>query len=77
MSELKLEAGKFYKTRDGQTAKIDSIHPFGDVPFHGAIYDIDNNEWYVWGWTAKGNNVIGPSNDFDIVAEWTLEDEAK
>lgn len=64
---LKIEAGKFYKTRDGR--KVGPMTYAG-----GNIYAADGKQWrrdgYYW-------NGVGGHEQNDLIAEWTDEPPAK
>jgi hypothetical protein len=68
MSELKLEAGKFYKTRDGRRAYVAAVleNPLGHVGEYHAAGFIGNYHCF---WTINGRNYLhsGPS---DLIEEW-------
>jgi hypothetical protein len=61
--ELKIEAGKFYKTRDGHKAKIYEVYD-GDI--HGAIFKDDC--WVPLYWQIKGNHFM--RGEYDLISEW-------
>lgn len=60
---MKIEAGKFYKTRDGR--KVGPMRSFGS--------------FYCWAtddgkrWTTKGHFIDGEVRPEDLIAEWTDE----
>jgi hypothetical protein len=68
MSDLKIEIGKFYKTRDGRKVRIYHV----DKQYiHGAVYIEREETWGVRCWSDSGQ--ITPSgnlNGCDIVEEW-------
>lgn len=50
---MKIEAGKFYTTREGRRARIYAIDSGGDFPVHGAIFD--DGHWLLPdGWKLSG-----------------------
>jgi len=69
---VKIEPGKFYKTRDGRKARIYAVGGLGSFPAHGAIcYGTDM--WEVATWHLNGCSHVLSSGtcEADIVAEWT------
>lgn len=65
---MKIEANKFYKTRDGQKVRIyaiDGAHPF---PVHGA--NLLGSEWVQQEWCAEGSFYLHEKDGLDIVGEW-------
>ena len=70
---MKIEAGKFYKTRDGKKAFVASFtppNPFPDggntrYPFTGYVQG-----WDMETWTADGISFSDEENITDLVAEW-------
>ncbi len=70
---MKLEAGKFYRTRDGRKARIYAVDGAGQYPAHGAI--LCDSVWFMSIWTAygssdfRGNGTVG--DVCDLVSEWT------
>jgi hypothetical protein len=70
---LKLEVGKYYRTRDGR--KAGPLRPFGgnELKFQGPIAGDESDCDYSWrpdgAWGLKG----WKPSDRDIVAEWTDE----
>jgi hypothetical protein len=70
MTDLILEAGKYYKTRDGRKAFVAGINPFGDR------YDDDKAVGFINGngtcsWSTNGTWMErADEDDFDLVAEW-------
>jgi hypothetical protein len=69
---MKIEVGRFYKTRAGQKARIYAIDGGGGHPIHGAIYYSDE-EWIPEDWTTGGFCLYGAdtSRPNDIVSEWS------
>lgn len=68
---MKIEAGKFYKTRDGQKARVYALDACGDYPVHGAVL-CNDGMWILSSWTCGGHDdAEGPASSNDIVAEWT------
>lgn len=70
---FRIEAGKFYKTRDGRKALV-GVNQHGgnhDYPF---FHEVDGKKWH--GITAEGKSCIDRDVD-DIIAEWQDEPAAK
>lgn len=71
---LKLEAGKFYRTRKGDKVRIYATDGSGFYTVQGAIAE-SNGSWTSHIWTASGKfNVKEESSYRDIVSTW---EEAK
>ena len=70
---MKIEVGKFYKTRRGSKVRIYTIENGGEYPIHGAVF---NGTWESYSWNRDGEWVdnLTPAGD-DIVAEWVEEEE--
>jgi hypothetical protein len=71
---MKIEAGKYYKTRDGKKAFVE--HVFQKSPFSGSSPSgytsfgfIEGNGQVDW-WTADGFYVTCGQGCNDLVAEW-------
>lgn len=65
---MKIEVGKYYKTRDGRRVRIYAVDASGRWPVHGASL-WDNTIWRCEEWTAEG--LHGDDiNGLDIVSEW-------
>lgn len=69
MKDLKIEVGKFYKTRDGRKVRIYSTDSGGRYPIHGAVrFD---KGWSMNTWQENGSEVLGTREyDDDIISEW-------
>ena len=72
MDELKIEVGKFYKTRCGYKVRIYAVekmqHPDLYKNIHGAYFDKDR--WNCTSWHFNGKS-LGPFKSvLDIVGEW-------
>ena len=76
---MKIEAGKYYRTRDGRKAYVSAVileNPFGsprfecDYPCRGFIEDSGYSSWQLNGKWAHENN-----DSTDLVAEWSDEPE--
>ena len=69
---LKIEAGKFYRTRDGRKVGPMNVPPsWGDwvKSIHADCVDADG---YYQGWTKLGLNGFEDHSDpLDLIAEWT------
>lgn len=69
---MKIEAGKFYRTRDGRKARVYAVDGGGEFPVHAAI-------WFMSAWYVSTYNTSGRCNthddddgdgDDDLIAEW-------
>lgn len=67
---MKIEVGKFYKTRNGRKVRIYAIDGQKEHPVHGAICDSQNNEWYPDSWSFNGEYSRIFGDPLSIVAEW-------
>jgi hypothetical protein len=65
---MKIEAGKFYKTRDGRKAYVGSIDDDEDYPVNG--YLVEESDY--WMADGKGNDHCG----LDLIAPWEDEPQA-
>lgn len=64
---MKLEAGKWYRTRDGRKAFVSFVHPHRKS--HRNVGFIENET--VQSWSDYGEYTRQGSSSFDLVAEWT------
>lgn len=62
---LKIEAGKYYRTRNGQEARIYCTDGGGNTPVHGAINKF--GQWNVNFWSVEGKNQFSP--EIDLIVE--------
>lgn len=70
MKELKIEAGKSYKTRDGRKVGIyrtDANHPEHSI--HGYIIEQDGVEYSVV-WRSDGRLFSTNDEPYDLISEW-------
>lgn len=69
MKKLKIEAGKFYRTRDGRKAGIYRTDAKGKRPIHGYIVDSEENAfcWYKGGYSFSNRDV---KYENDLISEW-------
>lgn len=68
MSELKIEAGKFYKCRDGRKAFVAGRSPFpSHWPFVGVI---EGASLETYGWQDNGVYDCSGDDEEDLIAEW-------
>ena len=68
MNNLKIEIGKFYKTRDGRKARIYHVD---EKHIHGAVYTEGDGIWAIRCWWSSGQiTSSGNLNGCDIVEEW-------
>lgn len=67
---MKIEVGKFYKTRDGNKVRIYAMDGAGAFPIHGAV--LSAGVWVFCSWSANGlhTNEEGDSMPRDLVSEW-------
>lgn len=72
---MKLEAGKYYKTRDGRKAYVAALREDA-IPDECAVGWVlrDSGYWESCWWSANG--VFEAISEFNLIAEWT-EPEAK
>ncbi len=65
---MKIEAGKFYRTRAGRKARIYAIDCGVDWPIHGAVQH--DGFWKVCKWDNNGKrpNCIG--GELSLISEW-------
>lgn len=66
---LTLEAGKYYRTRDGKKAFVAGKNPFEDLeyPFIGVLQsDASSSD----SWAVDGRYIVGEKSNDDLVAEW-------
>lgn len=67
---MKIEIGKFYRTRDGRKARIYAVDAGEPYPVHGG-YKITSGKWDNESWTILGNvNDQHVGRDLDLVSEW-------
>ena len=70
---MKIEVGKFYKTRDGKKARIYATDGSGKHSIHGAVF-FDNSwlshRWTSYTWTDEGIYRNGDTDGLDLVSEW-------
>lgn len=57
--------GKEYQTRDGEKVRIYCTDGGGKYPVHGAIWNVNTEEWLSFQWTIEGT--FGTDTDFDLV----------
>lgn len=67
---MKIEVGKFYKTRDGSKVRIYEVHDEnnGSHPIHGSVFYAGNG-WIINAWTKNGN-IGGLQSVDDLVGLW-------
>lgn len=66
--ELKIEVGKFYKTRDGRKTRIYALDGKKEYPVHASILNKDG--WTTVNLTLIGRLYIEGECNSDIVSEW-------
>lgn len=68
---MKIEVGKFYKTREGEKVRIYAVDGHSESAIHGAIYQ--DGGYMGECWTADGHyfsDFPRITDGFDIVSEW-------
>jgi len=71
---MKIEVGKFYKTRDGRKARIYAVDGGSDTPVHGAILG-PGRGWNTYVWNNSGINYYSRPDDCELISEWTDKPE--
>lgn len=68
---MKIEVGKFYRTRGGQKARIYATYGTKQSIVHGAI-EVGYVVWELIEWTGGGGRIFmsGPEHDSDLISEW-------
>ena len=66
---MKIEVGKFYRTRDGRKARIYALDGTDEYPIHGAILYL-NGEWGSYVWNNAGCYLPTQPHPSDLVSEW-------
>lgn len=70
-TQLKIEVGKFYRTRNNQKARIYATDGGGEYTVHGAIYHENINVWVPHKWYISGRELSQEEEFiFDLVCEW-------
>lgn len=69
---MKIEAGKFYKTRDGRKARVYAVACGGEYPIHGAM-EYPDSGWWAFTWDVFGHNSSGEQSPNDLFSEWVDE----
>jgi hypothetical protein len=70
---MKIEAGKFYKTRDGHKVRIYALDGRPEFSVHGAILYDNGRDRCVW--MPSGFFHSRDRDSKDIIAEWAHEPE--
>ena len=74
---MKIEVGKFYKTRDGRKARIYALDGLGRYHVHGAI--LKGDRWVVETWANTGVETWANTGEYycsvvssgsDLISEW-------
>lgn len=63
---MTVDINKKYQTRDGEKVRIYCTDGGGDYPVHGAIWNINTEEWLSFQWTSEGKFHNGAEDDFDL-----------
>ena len=69
---MKIEPGKFYKTRDGRKVRIYAVDGENAFPVHAALYEGGN--WFIHDYTLDGK-FDSTFSDSDLISEWPEEME--
>ena len=66
---MTIEAGKFYKLRNGLKARIYATDANNTYPIHGAYFA---DQWLLTQWRGDGRSRYqgGISGEYDIISEW-------
>lgn len=71
---MKIEKGKFYKTRKGKKVEIYAVDRFDDnnqESVHGATYEPTSKSWRSRTWQENGAYIgLKHSSFIDLIAEW-------
>lgn len=65
---MKIEVGKYYKTREGKKVRVYAVDGVKPHPIHGAI--LLSELWHALVWTRKGELIEDEIHDFDITSVW-------
>lgn len=70
---MKIEVGKFYRTRKGDKARVYATDGDGAHATHGAV--LLGGEWSSSTWTVEGkfNAFVDVESSLDLVSEWVDE----
>ena len=63
---MKIEAGKFYRTRGGQKVRVYAVDGGGEYPVHAAL--LVGTVWYVKVYKSSGH--LDFPDDHDLISEW-------
>lgn len=70
-TQLKIEVGKFYRTRNNKKARIYATDAGREFAVHGAIYNENINAWVPHRWHISGREYSQDKEfDFDLICEW-------
>ena len=68
---MRVEAGRFYRTRDGRKARIYATDVDSIFPIHGAILIAEPNTWAAVTWDRRGYFLDDlQMSESDIIADW-------
>lgn len=67
---MKIEVGKFYKTRDGRKARIYAVDGGDGEVIHGALHFGDAYGWSITTWHSGGVYTEGSHHGRDLISEW-------
>lgn len=65
---MKIEQGKFYRTRGGRKARVYATDGAGKNCMHGALQS--NKGWYSSSWQQDGRNNPLFESEYDLIEEW-------
>lgn len=69
-TQLKIEVGKFYRTRDNKKARIYATDAGREFAVHGAVYCENINAWVPRRWHISGREYPQEEFNFDLIWEW-------
>lgn len=71
-TQLKVEVGKFYRTRNNKKARIYATDAGGEYTVHGATYCENINAWVPHQWNISGRDSFSQEKEFnfDLIWEW-------
>ena len=70
---MKIEPGRFYRTRSGQKARVYAVYSGQKHPVHGAVLGVrGDNEWLMIKWCEDGRfGEMVADESYDLVSEWS------
>lgn len=70
---MKIEAGKYYKMRNGEKAYVAGVNPDNSKIMCCVGWDVSGNQ----SWTIDGRFSLAETCDFDIIEEWREQKKVK